>query len=118
MVTTALPFKWGKGDTFKFRRVQSLERNKGYELEKNRPSWLRSSVRFRSLACDGAERRTRWFDGRDGNARRRDATFDGTDGDARRFHAAFDGADANAARSDDEFTHGPRTFRLSKLQWN
>src|SRR5215831_18422680 len=28
MVTTALPFKWGKGDTFTFRRVQSLERNK------------------------------------------------------------------------------------------
>ena len=82
-------------------------------------------MRFRSFECDGAERRTRWFDGGDGNARRRDgdarrrhATFDGTDGNARRFHATFDGADANAARSDDEFTHGPRTFYQSKLQWS
>jgi hypothetical protein len=59
MVTTALRFKCGKGDTFKSRRVQFLEREQSYELEKNHSSWLHSSMRFRNLDCDGADERTR-----------------------------------------------------------
>jgi hypothetical protein len=91
----------------------SLEGNKGYELKKIRSPWLRSSMRFRSLHCDGADERACWFDGRDGNARRSDVAFDG---DARRFHAKFDGTDANAARSDDEFTIGLPTLWRPKFQ--
>ena len=59
-------------------------------------------MRFRSLDCDGADERARWFDGKDGNARRFDVTFDGTD--------------ANAARSDDEFTIGLPTLWRPKFQ--
>jgi len=59
-------------------------------------------MRFRSLGCDGADERARWFDGTDGNARRSDVTFDGTD--------------ANAARSHDEFTLGLPTLWRPKLQ--
>ncbi len=70
-------------------------------------------MRFRSLDCHGADERTRWIDGRDGNARRSDVAFDG---DARRFHAKFDGTDANAARSDDEFTIGLPTLWRPKFQ--
>ena len=89
-------------------------------------------MRFRSLDCDGADERARWFDGRDGNARGVHATFDGRDANARWFHATFDGRDANARwfqaaidgtdanawRSGDEFT---LTFPIvweSKLQWS
>ena len=66
-------------------------------------------MRFRSLACDGAdERRTRW----DGNARRRY-------GNARRFHATFDdGTNADAPRSHDEFTLGLQTPWQPRLQSN
>src|SRR5215472_14782695 len=65
-------------------------------------------MRFRSLACDGAdERRTRWY----GNARRRH-------GNARR-HATFDdGTNANAPRSHDEFTLGLQTLWQPRLQSN
>ena len=73
-------------------------------------------MRVRSLDCDGADERARWFDGRDGNARRSDVTFDGTDGNAWRFHAAFDGSDANAPRSNDEFTLGLPTLWQPRLQ--
>ena len=83
---------------------------------------------FRSLDCDGADERARWFDASDGNARRSDVAFDGNarrchaafdapSGNARRFHAKFDGADANAARSDDEFTIGLPTLWRPKFQW-
>ena len=75
-------------------------------------------MRFRSLDCDGADERTRWFDGRDGNARRFHAAFDGRDANARRFHTTFDGTDANAWWSDDEFTLGLPTVWRSKLQWS
>ena len=68
---------------------------------------------FHSLDCDGADERTRWFDGRDGDARRSDVALDG---DARRFHAKFDGTDANAARSHDEFTLGLPTLWQPRLQ--
>src|SRR5206468_6304920 len=102
MVTTALRFKCGKGDTFKSRRVQFFRKEQSYELEKNHSPWLRSSMRFRSLECDGADERARWFDG--------------TDGNARRCHATFDGTDANAARPHDEFTLGPSTLWRPKLQ--
>jgi hypothetical protein len=73
-------------------------------------------VRFRSIDCDGADERARWFDGRDGNARPSDVTFDGRDGNARRFHAAFDGTHANATRSHDEFTIGLPTLWQPRLQ--
>src|SRR5207247_10020661 len=66
MVTTALRFKCGKGDTFKSRRVQFFRKEQSYELEKNHSPWLRSSMRFRSLECDGADERARWVDGTDG----------------------------------------------------
>ena len=59
-------------------------------------------MRFRSLDCDGADERARWFDG--------------TDGNARRFHATFDGTDANAPLPDDEFTVGRGTLQQSRLQ--
>src|SRR5262249_44953616 len=102
MVTTTLPSKCGKGDTFKILTGSIFRKEQSYELEKSHSRWLRSSVRFRSLDCDGSDERTRWFDGRGGNPRR--------------WHATFDGRDANASRSHDEFTRGPGTFWGSKLQ--
>jgi hypothetical protein len=102
MVTTALRFKCGKGDTFKSRRVQFFRREQSYELKKNHSPWLRSSMRFRSLDGDGADERAWWFDGTNGNARRVRATFDGTH--------------ANAPRSDDEFTLGLPPLWQRKLQ--
>ena len=79
-----------------------LEREQSYELEKNHSPWLRSSMCFRSLDCDGADERPRWFDAPDGNARPSDVTFDGTD--------------ANAPRSHDEFTLGLPTLWQPRLQ--
>src|SRR6476620_10033629 len=83
----------------------------GYECEKIHSPWLRSSMRFRSLDCDGDERAW-WFHGRDGNARR----FHAPHGNARRFHATFDGTRANAPRSDDEFTLALPTLWQSRFQ--
>src|SRR5215470_10216933 len=95
----------------------------GYEREKIYSSWLRSSMCFRSLDYHGAGERTRWFDGRDGNAWRfhgrhgNARRFHAPDGNARRrFHATFDGRDANAPRSHDEFTLGHATLWRPKLQ--
>jgi hypothetical protein len=79
-----------------------LEREQSYELEKNHSPWLGNSMRFRSLDCDGADERARWFGGTDGNARRWNATFDGTD--------------ANAPRSHDEFTLRLPTLWQPRLQ--
>ena len=79
-----------------------LEREESYELEKNHSSWLRSSMCFHSLDCDGADERARWFDVPGGNARP--------------SHVTFDGADANASRSDDEFTLGLPTVWRPRLQ--
>src|SRR5881392_4070122 len=83
-----------------------LEREQSYELEKNHSPWLRSSMRFRSIDCDGADERARWFDAPDGNAQRFHATFDARDGNARRFHATTHGTHANSRRYHDEFTIG------------
>src|SRR5438477_8181275 len=79
-----------------------LEREQSYELEKNYSPWLRSSMRFRSIDCDGADERARWFDAPNGNARPSDVTFDGTH--------------ANAPRSNDEFTIGLPTLWQPRLQ--
>src|SRR5947208_12161666 len=79
-----------------------LEREQSYELEKNHAPWLRSSMRFRSIDCDGADERPRWFDAPNGNARR--------------FHASFYGTHANAPRSHDEFTIGLPTLWQPRLQ--
>ena len=87
-------------------------------------------MRFRSIDCDGADERARWFDAPNGNARPSDVTFDGTDGNARpshvtfdgrdgnarRFHATFDGTHANATRSHDEFTIGLPALWQPRLQ--
>ena len=73
-------------------------------------------MRFRSIDCDRADERARWFDASNGNARPSNVTFDGTDGNARRFHAAFDGTHANAPRSHDEFTIGLPTLWQPRLQ--
>jgi len=59
-------------------------------------------MRFRSIDCDGADERARWFDASDGNARPSDVTFDGTH--------------ANAPRSHDEFTIGLPTLWQPRLQ--
>ena len=79
-----------------------LEREQSYELEKNHSSWLRSSMRFRSIDCDGADERARWFDAPNGNAQPSDVTFDGTH--------------ANAPRSNDEFTIELPTLWQPRLQ--
>src|SRR6266705_1374460 len=103
MVTTVLPFRmrqrryFQNPDGFNF-----LEREQSYELEKNHSPWLRSSMRFRSIDCDGADERARWFDVPNGNARPSDVTFDGTH--------------ANAPRSHDEFTIGLPTLWQPRLQ--
>src|SRR5262245_50548667 len=102
MVTTVSPFKRENAQLLKPAGFYSLEGNKGYELKKIRSPWLRSSMRFRSPHCDGADERARWFDAPNGNARRSDVTFDGTD--------------ANAPRSHDEFTLGLPTLWQPRLQ--
>src|SRR4029077_19535465 len=130
MVTTVLPFKCGKGDTFQILTGSISRKVQSYELEKIHSPWLRSRMRFRSRDCDGDGktwwfhgRSTWWFHGRDGNARRRHGRhgnarrFHAADGNGRRrFHATFDGRHANAPRSDDEFTLGHATLWRPKLQ--
>ena len=101
-VTPSLLFIFSRAATFRSSWFLLFRRELGYELEKIRSPWLRCSMRSRSLFCDSADERARWFDGRDGNAARPDARFDGTD--------------ANATRSHDEFTCGHRTLWQSKLQ--
>src|SRR5262249_35585036 len=115
---------------FQFLTSSIFRKEQSYEFEKNHSPWLRSRICFRSLDCDGADERARWFYGRDGNGRRFHATFDGRDANARWFYATFDGrdanerwfhapfngTDANAWRSDDEFTLRLPTFWRSKLQ--
>src|SRR5712671_1116331 len=59
-------------------------------------------MRFRSIDCDGADERARWFDAPNGNARRSDVAFDGTH--------------ANAPRSHDEFTIGLPTLWHRRLR--
>jgi hypothetical protein len=81
-----------------------------YELEKIRSPWLRGSMRFRSLDCDGADEAARWFCIPDGNARRLHATFDCPNADAPGSDARSDGTNANAPRSNDEFSLGPSTL--------
>jgi hypothetical protein len=70
-----------------------------YELEKIRSPWLRGSMHFRSLDCEGADEGARQY-----------ATFDCSNADAPRSDATFDGPDANAPRSNDEFSLGPSTL--------
>jgi hypothetical protein len=82
--------------------VQFFRKEQSYEFEKIHSFWLRSSMRFRSLNCDGADERARWFDVPGGNARP--------------SHVTFDRADANASRSDDEFTLGLPTVWRPRLQ--
>ena len=51
-VTRSLRFTFSSASTFESQAFQSLET---YELEKIRSPWLRGSMRFRSLDCDGAD---------------------------------------------------------------
>ena len=54
-VTRSLSFIFSSAATFEGRGFQSLETYNRYELEKIRSPWLRGSMCFRSLDCDGAD---------------------------------------------------------------
>jgi hypothetical protein len=59
MVTTALPFIFSSVATFESSSFLLFRKEQSYELEKNHSPWLRSSMRFGSLDCDGADERAR-----------------------------------------------------------
>ena len=54
-VTPSLRFIFSGAATFDARGFQSLENYNVYELEKIRSPWLRGSICFRRLDCEGAD---------------------------------------------------------------